>query len=133
MRAGCCISRQQECRILPRMLIFPAMWNLGSHFLPSSESTTSQSRTCGAGGWHALRLCEGRVFPAPTPSAKPQSVPPGTFLLSVRYVPCDLSERSNSALLPVALDEGGIDLAGDEGGVVEDLAVQRDGGVNALD
>src|SRR6266699_967042 len=32
-----------------------------------------------------------------------------------------------------ALDEGGVDLAVDEGGVVEDLAVERDGGVNALD
>ena len=30
------------------------------------------------------------------------------------------------------LDEGGIDLPADEGGVVNDLAVQRDGGGDAL-
>ena len=40
---------------------------------------------------------------------------------------------ARSALLPVALDERGIDLAGDEGGVIEDFAENRDGGVDALD
>src|SRR5205823_11996386 len=37
------------------------------------------------------------------------------------------------ALLPGALDERDIDMPIDKGGVVEDLAVERDGGVNALD